>query len=646
MANPQTAPFGTWKSPITPEMIVGETIRLGSFALDGDNLYWSEGRPAEGGRNVIVCRTPDGTTHDITEAGFNVRTLVHEYGGGAFLVADGVLYSTNFADQRLYRQRVGVDEHAQPITPDNTLRYADMVLDTPRNRIICICEDHRQPAGTEAENLLVSVPLDGVGLALPLARGNSFYASPRLSPDGTQLAWLTWNHPNMPWNGTELWVGTLGADGAITSATLVAGGKEESVFQPEWSPNGVLHFVSDRSGWWNLYRQRDGQIEPLHPMEAEFGEPQWVFGLSLYAFAAEDRIICTYTQHGQWHLASLDITSGTFTEIATPYTFIARVQARGEQVWLTAGSPTEHVAIVQLDLASGTLQTLRRVSNAPINPAYIAIAEPVEFPTTQNRTAYGFYYPPKNQDFIAPTDEKPPLLVKSHGGPVSATTDTLRFDIQYWTSRGFAVLDVNYGGSTGYGRAYRKRLERQWGIVDVEDCINGARSLAARGLVDVNRLMITGGSAGGYTTLCALTFHDVFKAGASHFGISDIKALMEDSHKFEAHDMENLIGPYPERADLYRERSPIHFAEQLSCPVIFFQGLEDKVVPPNQSELMVSALRAKGVPVAYVTFAGEQHGFRKAANIKRALEGEFFFYARVFGYTPADAIEPIVIDNL
>lgn len=644
MATPQTAPYGTWKSPITPDLIVGETIRLGSFEIDGESLYWSEGRPAEGGRSVVVRRAPDGTTSDVTPAGFNVRTLVHEYGGGSFLMADRQVYFANFADQRLYRQRAG--EAPQPITPDNGLRYADMVLDAPRNRIICVCEDHRQPAGTEAENLLVSVPLDGTGLAIPLVRGNSFYASPRLSPDGTKLAWLTWNHPNMPWNGTELWVGTLGADGVVASAELVAGGKEESVFQPEWSPGGVLHFVSDRSGWWNLYRQRDGQIAPLHAMDAEFGVPQWVFGLALYDFASEDRLICAYTQQGRWHLASLDATAGTFTEIPTPYTYIARVRVRGGQVWLTAGSPTEQVAIVQLDLASGNIQVLRRASEVPTNPAYLSIAEPIEFPTTQDRTAYGFFYAPKNQDFVAPAGELPPLLVMSHGGPVSATTDTLKFDIQYWTSRGIAVLDVNYGGSTGYGRAYRQRLEGQWGVVDVDDCINGARSLAARGLVDPDRLMITGGSAGGYTTLCALTFHNVFKAGASHFGISDVKALMEDSHKFEAHDMENLIGPYPARADLYHDRSPIHFADQLSCPVIFFQGLEDKVVPPNQSELMVNALRAKGVPVAYVTFAGEQHGFRQAANIKRALEGEFYFYARVFGYTPADAIPPVEIENL
>ncbi len=643
MTTPQTAPYGTWQSPITPDLILGEPIRPGTFLLDGDTIFWNGGRPSEGGRNVIVRRTPDGTTQDVTPVGFNVRTLVHEYGGGAFTVAEGVVYFANFADQRLYRQRVGAAPEA--ITPDNTLRYADMVLDQRRNRLICVCEDHRGQRA-EAENLLVSVPLDGVGEALPLVRGSDFYASPRLSPDGTQLAWLTWNHPNMPWNGTELWVAELAADGTLSAAQRVAGGKAESIFEPEWSPEGVLHFVSDRSDWWNLYRWQAGQVEAISPLAAEFGVPQWSFGQALYAFLDATHIICAYTQDGRWYLANLDTTTGVLTPIPTPYTYINRVQVSGQRIWLMAGSPTQAVVIVWLDLPTGQVTEVRQASATMVDPAYITIAEPIEFPTENGLTAHAFFYPPKNPRFTAPAGEKPPLLVLSHGGPVSATTDVLDLEIQYWTSRGIAVLDVNYGGSTGYGRAYRERLLGQWGVVDVDDCVNGARFQAAQGLVDGDRLMITGGSAGGYTTLCALTFRQVFKAGASHFGISDLKALMDDSHKFESHDTENLIGPYPERADLYRARSPIYFADQLACPVIFFQGLEDKVVPPNQSELMVNALRAKGVPVAYVTFAGEQHGFRKAENIKRALEGEFYFYARVFGYTPADTIAPVPIENL
>ena len=643
MTEPKTAPYGSWKSPITSDLIVADTIMLRQTALDGENVYWTEVRPIEGGRYVIVRRAPDGRATDVTPPPFNARTQVHEYGGGAYLVADGTVYFSNWDDQRLYRQDPG--ESPRPITPDVAWRYADAVLDRRHDRLICVREDHTDPE-REAVNTLVSVDLEGDGEVRVLVSGNDFYASPRLSPDGSRLAWLTWNHPNMPWNGTELWVGEIEADGSVGHAQLVAGGENESIFQPEWSPDGVLTFVSDRTKWWNLYRWRDGRVEPLVEMEAEFGAPQWVFGMSLYAYESAERIICAYTQHGDWHLASLDVASRKLTPIETPYSDIAQLRASPGRVVFLGGSPTEPESVVHLDLAAGEFEVLRRSSKIVIEPGYLSTPQAIEFPTENGLTAHAFFYPPTNRDYVGPAGERPPLVVISHGGPTGATSSRLTLTVQYWTSRGFAVLDVNYGGSAGYGRSYRQRLEGQWGVVDVDDCVNGARYLVERGEVDGDRLIIRGGSAGGYTTLCALAFRDAFKAGASHYGISDLEVFVGDTHKFESRYLDRLIGPYPERKDLYRERSAIHFTDQLSCPVIFFQGLEDKVVPPNQAELMVEALREKGLPVAYVPFEGEQHGFRRAENIKRSFDGELYFYSRVFGFGLAEPVEPVVIENL
>ena len=636
------APYGSWKSPITSELIVSGAIGLGQIALDGQDCYWTELRPTEGGRNVVVRRTPDGRTADVTPHEYDVRTRVHEYGGGAFAVAGGVVYFSNFADQRLYRQEP--DAAPTPITPKAQLRYADGVIDRQRGRMVCVREDHTV-AGREAVNTLVSVGLAGESEAAVLVSGNDFYSSPRLSPDGASLAWLTWNHPNMPWDGTELWVAQLREDGSLAPAELVAGGLDESIFQPQWSPAGVLHFISDRTGWWNLYRWANGRIEPLSELEAEFGKPQWVFAMSTYDFASDGRVICAYTTNEGSKLAAID-APGRLDPIDTPYTTISELRTGHGSLYFIGGSPTEVPALVQLDLASGRRQVLRRASEVAVDAGYLSVPEPVEFPTEHGLTAHGLYYPPKNRDCAAPSSEKPPLLVKSHGGPTAATSSVLSLGIQYWTSRGIAILDVNYGGSTGYGRDYRRRLDGQWGIVDVDDCANGARYLVQRGDVDGGRLAITGGSAGGYTTLCALTFRDLFHAGASHYGVSDAEALAKETHKFESRYLDGLIGPYPERADLYRERSPVHHTDRLSCPVIFFQGLEDEIVPPNQAETMVEALRAKGLPVAYVAFEGEQHGFRQAKNIRRALDGELYFYSRVFGFELADPIEPVPIDNL
>ena len=643
MTSPKNASYGSWKSPITSDSIVSATVGIGQIALDGDDVYWMELRPNEGGRSVVVRRTADGRAVDMVPAPFNARTRVHEYGGGAFTVGDKAIYFSNFSDQRLYRQS-GTDV-PQPVTPEASLRYADAIIDHRRKHLICVREDHRA-AGREAINTIVRIDLSHSGAGEELVSGNDFYSSPRLSPDGKHLAWLTWNHPNMPWDHTELLVAEVRADGSLGTVTHVADGPTESVFQPQWSPKGILHFVSDRTGWWNLYRWKDGRVEPLSPLDAEFGRPQWVFGMSTYTFVSASQIVCAYGKNGTWHLAELDTESQKRTEIPTPYTEISDVRATAGQVVFLGGSATEPASVVHLDLTSHQLTTLCRSSTLSADSGYLSVPQAVEFPTEHGLKAHGLFYPPRNHDYDAPADERPPLVVKSHGGPTAAATTTFNASIQYWTSRGIAVLDVNYGGSSGYGRVYRDRLKGQWGVVDVDDCVNGARFFVERGLVDGKRLAITGGSAGGYTTLCALTFRDVFKAGASHYGIGDLEALAHDTHKFESRYEESLVGPYPAQRDLYRARSPIHFTERLSCPVIFFQGLEDKIVPPNQAEMMVAALKAKGLPVAYVPFAGEQHGFRRAENIKRALDAELYFYSRVFGFALADPVEPVEIENL
>jgi dipeptidyl aminopeptidase/acylaminoacyl peptidase len=646
MTDKQIAPYGSWKSPVTTDSIVADTIRPGLMALDGDDIYWIEGRPAEGGRNVIVRRSPDGSLMDKTPRAFNARTRVHEYGGGDYAVSAGIIYFSNYADQRLYRQLP--DGEPVGLTPASERRYADMIVDQSRNRLLCICEDHSDTE-REAVNSLVSVSLDravNMGEVQVLRSGNDFYASPRLSPDGTKLAWLTWNHPNMPWDGCELWVAALDEHGLIGDAQLIAGGLKESIFQPAWSPDGILYFASDRSNWWNLYRYRGQQVEPICPKEAEFGTPQWLFNMSTYAFVSADRILCTYGGPKESGLALLDIPTGELTPIESPYRSFSNIRANERQAIFIAASATVANSVVRLDLATGQLEVLRRSQSIDVDPRYVAEAQLIEFPTEAGLTAYAYYYPPTNADFQAPSGELPPLLVSSHGGPTSAASANLNLSIQYWTSRGFAYADVNYGGSSGYGRAYRDRLQGQWGVVDVDDCVNAAKYLVARGLADAQRLTIQGGSAGGYTTLCALTFSDTFKAGASHFGVSDLNVFVYDTHKFESRYLFGLIGPYPERKDLYYERSAINFTAQLSCPVIFFQGLEDKIVPPSQAELMVNALRAKKLPVAYLAFEGEQHGFRRAENIKRSLDGELYFYSKVFAFALAEPIEPVQIDNL
>jgi dipeptidyl aminopeptidase/acylaminoacyl peptidase len=645
MPEVNVAPYGSWESPVTSDLIVSESIRLGQLAIDGEDVYWVEQRPQEGGRNVIVRRTADGGIDDITPPPFNTRTRVHEYGGGAFCVADGVVYFANYEDQRLYHHRFG--ETPVPITPEGDIRYADMVIDPVRERLICIQEDHTS-SSKEAVNTVSSIPIGEDGASQVLVSGSDFYSSPRLSPDGMKLTWLSWNHPNMPWDGTELYVSDLSPDGSLKHPEKVAGGIEESIFQPEWSPDGTLYFVSDRTGWWNIYLWRNGTVEAVTDLEAEFARPQWAFGSATYGFRSAQRIICSYVQGGSWRMANLDTEHGVLEPVETPYTDMARGDLRvtSDAAVLIAGSDVEPLSVVQVDLSTEDTQVLRTSCDVSVDIAYLSTPEAIEYPTENGLTAHAFYYPPSNGDYVPTPGEKPPLLVKSHGGPTNATSISLDLSIQYWTSRGFAVLDVNYGGSTAYGREYRERLKGQWGIVDMDDCVNGALHLVRQGLADGDRLAIDGGSAGGYTTLAALTFRDVFAAGASYYGVSDLETLAKDTHKFESRYLDGLVGAYPEEAEVYRQRSPINFTDQLSCPLILFQGLEDKIVPPDQAESMFNAVRAKGIATAYLPFDGEQHGFRRAENIKRALDAELYFYSKIFGFDAAGPLDPVDIVNL
>ncbi len=688
-------PFGTWRSPLPAAVVAAQGLRLSSVAIDGDDVYWIEGRAAEGGRHVIVRLTGDGRTSDVVPSGFNARSRVHEYGGTAYAVADGTLYFSNFSDQRIYAIALAADGPGAgsrvreadrnapvPITPAGPWRYADFAIDRRRRRLIAVREDHstpdeRAPEGegihggegvasaeaargrqfetvrpaAEPVNTIVAIPLDGGSAGDVLASGHDFYSTPRLSADGRHLAWLAWRHPQMPWDGTELWIAEVGGDGALAGARRIAGGSGESVYQPGWGPGGTLFYVSDRDGWWKLYRSSEGGaasavvVDP--PADAEFGRPQWVFGSASWSFAGASTIVAAYTRRGRWHLTAIDVGSGAWKPIADDLEPREWLAADERQIVLVAASATSSDAVIRIEPATGGRSVLRASTNVALAPDDISLAEPMEFATGDGRRAPAFYYPPRNSRFTAPAGERPPLIAIGHGGPTTATTGTLDLRIQYWTTRGFAVVDVDYGGSSGYGRPYRERLAGQWGIVDVNDMVHAARHLVAAGKADPRRLAIRGGSAGGYTALAALAFHPgVFTAAASYYGISDIEVLARDTHKFESRYLERLIGPYPERRDRYRARSPIHFVDRIVCPLILFQGLEDEVVPPTQSARMAEAVRAKGLPVAYLTFAGEQHGFRRAGTIVRCLEAELAFYGAVVGFAPADEIAPLAIANL
>lgn len=646
MSQKTTAPYGSWKSPITPDLITAGSVRLSELWADGNDLYWLEGRASEGGRYVIVRRSADGTTSGVIPEGFNARNAVHEYGGGAYAVHNGTVYFSNWDDQRLYRVQPGGQPEAITSAPaiERGDRYADLDISPDGKHIAAVRERHHEDR--EADNELVVIQSDGSGEPQVIASGKDFYSSPRISPDGDAIAWTSWDHPNMPWDDTELWSATFNPDGTISFEDPIAGGKDESIIQPDWSPGGLLHFISDRTGWWNVHSWRNGAAENLLGEEFDAGGPSWAFRFSTYCFQEDGSALLRKSEGANGLFVKIAASGGRSGTIEIPYSDISSVTAAGGSVYFIGASPTQQPEIVRLDLASGKTEVIKKSSSVEVDPAYISVPEPITFPTTEGAVAHAYHYSPKNADFSGEPGELPPLMVICHGGPTGATSPSLSLMTQYWTSRGIAVVDVNYRGSTGYGRVYRNALREKWGLYDSQDCIAAADYLASRNFADRKRTVIRGGSAGGYTTINALTFHKVFAAGAAYYGIADLSVFLGDTHKFESRYLDSLIGPYPQENQRYHDRSAINFTDQLSAPMIIFQGLEDKIVPPSQAEIMVKALEQKGIMHAYVPFEGEQHGFRKSENIERALEAELYFYGKSLGFTPHGEIEPPDIKNL
>lgn len=643
---PATARYGTWISPITVDSLTGAVVSLREPGADGDTIYWLEARPTEKGRSTLI-RLMNGEQTEMTPAPFDVRSRVHEYGGGSWTASNGIVLISNGTDNRIYR--VG-ENGPEPITPEGPWRYADLLIDVLHDRIIAVREDHSLE-GIEPINTLVQLDLDGPNHdgGQVIISGTDFVASPALSPDGTQLSWLQWNHPNMPWDGCELWYSDVDVDSTLRNIHHVTGGENESIVRPRWNNNGLPVFASDRTGWWQLYADRGeaGILPIMVPSEAEFAQPQWVFGMSTWDFMANGSVVCAWNANGEWKLGRLDKAMTPITEFDLPFTSISdvHVQEEADTVIFLGSSPTESGGLVRLDLNTGSWEYLREASAEEVDPAYISVPQPISWQSEGGATAHGFYYPPTNPDFIAPANELPPLIVESHGGPTSQSSSALSLKRQFWTSRGFAILDVNYGGSTGYGREYRNRLQGAWGIVDVNDCVTGAEYLADEGMVDPARFAIRGGSAGGFTTLAALTTTQVFAVGVSSYGIGDLEAMARDTHKFESRYLDGLVGPYPEAKKTYIERSPIHHVDRLDSAMLLLQGLDDKVVPPNQAATMAEAVRQKSLPVAHIEYAGEGHGFRQAETVHHATLAELAFYGRIFRFKPADAVPDIEIEN-
>jgi dipeptidyl aminopeptidase/acylaminoacyl peptidase len=696
------APYGTWHSPLAAADLASSAISLNYVQVCEGVPYWVESRPAEGGRSVVVTSAAGGAVRELTPPGFNARTRVHEYGGTPYVMSHDTVYFSNFTDQRLYSQRPG--EKPVAVTPVG-YRYADFELDSSGRQLFCVREDHTGEG--EPKNAIVvldtsasagtSASADASASAVSAASaasgtsgasaagkvlfdGSDFVAYPRVSPDGRRIAWIAWNHPDMPWDTTTLYVANLTAGSELSDITAVAGdrsaaeeipgsatgnrsaakgiprsatgatwgatwgGTEESVVEPRWDLDGTLYFVSDRSNWWNLYRFQDGHVAPVFSFEAEIASPLWTLGQSNYALTGDGRAVVRYTVAARDRLGVVNLESGNLTPLDLPFVGLSNIQlVAANTAVAVAASPTADSAVVTIDLGNGGYEILRVPGSLKLEAPFIAEAESIEFPTAGGLTAHAFYYPPTNPNFAGSPGEKPPLVVKVHGGPTSHSKAELATGIQYWTSRGFALLDVNHGGSSGFGRAYRERLKGNWGVVDVGDVVAGVKYLISAGRIDGNRAAIRGGSAGGFTVLATLAFHDVFKAGANYYGVSDLEALARDTHKFEARYLDRLVAPLPEGRAIYEARAPIRHLENFKAALITFQGSEDKVVPPDQSRAIVAALKAKGVPAAYIEFEGEQHGFRKAENIVRSLESELAFYGRVFGFEPDGPLPPVAL---
>jgi dipeptidyl aminopeptidase/acylaminoacyl peptidase len=649
-------PYGSWPSPLTAATIVSTARGLAEVQVDGDDVLWLERRPDEGGRQVLVRRTPDGTTAEVTPSEVNVRSRVHEYGGGAYTVRDGVVFYVAFDDQRLWRIVPGEDPVALTAAPASpaAVRFAEPAVSPDGRWLVCVRERHLGEAATDVEHDLVALRADGEAGQDPLVLlgGHDFVGAPAISPDGSQLACMVWEHPDMPWDDTTVLAGTLDeTDGALGLSSLrrVAGAPEvsESALDPTWAPDGTLYLLADRDGWWQLHRETTtGDLERVCDAEVDLGAPRWVGGDPTLAFLDARRAAVIATDHAVEQLAVVDVTTGVLAPLPVPGGTGRSIRVANGAVVAIVGAADRPDAVVRVDPDRTEMEVLHAARELPVEPSWLPVPETVTFPTTDDAVAHALYYRPANPDVAGPADERPPLLVLSHGGPTSHVSPRLSLDIAFWTSRGFAVADVNYRGSTGYGRAYREALRDRWGDVDVADCTAVASWLADRGEVDGSRLAIRGGSAGGFTTLAALTFGDVFTAGASHFGVADLAMLAEDTHKFESRYLDRLVGPYPQAADIYRARSPLHHTERLSAPMILLQGQLDRVVPPEQAEAMVAALDRRGIPHAYVLFDDEDHGFRKADNLIRSLEAELSFFGQVFGFDPADDLEPVTVRHL
>ncbi len=655
MTTKQVLPYGSWPSSISSETLTQGLSHLNEPTLVDGACYWLESSPENKGRTVIMCKDAQGGIYAITPNSINVRTRIHEYGGGSYLIHNGYAYFTNDSDQRVYRCAIALsgeltitDDTLESLSPEGTYRYADFCIDEQRQQLICVCEIHKK-SKKEPENCIVALKLDGSSTTAfnILIFGNDFYSNPRVSPDGEYISWLTWNHPNMPWDTSECWIAQFSTFGLLQKQLKVAGGNlntnissqgiqntiGESIFQPQWSPSSELFFVSDRSNWWNIerYNPSTKARNKVHTMEAEFATPQWVFGMSTYGFLNSFSLFCCYTQNGLWYAGTIDLLSSHFKALELPYSSIRSIASNDETdtAVFIASDYDQLESLVQWH--NHQLETVTTSGHLNIDTQELSQPIAKHFNNSRSQQVHGFYYAPQNSQYEANSDSKPPLLVMCHGGPTGSTSSALNLKIQYWTNRGFAVFDINYSGSTGYGRLYRDRLKGQWGVADVEDICAGAAFISEQGLANTEQLAVRGSSAGGYSVLASLTFKDTFKAGASLYGIGDLSLLATDTHKFEARYLDQLIGPYPEDKALYEERSPINSVEQLNCPVIFLQGLEDKVVPPNQAETMVSSLYKQYIPVAYVTFAEEGHGFRQAQNIQTAIDTEYAFYMDVFG---------------
>lgn len=635
-------PYGAWPSPISAADVARGGVRLGFPALVGgeggvdsgaDDVWWTEGRPAEGGRQVIVSAAHG----DLLPAPWNARTRVHEYGGASWIETDGVVVFTEWSDQRLYRLSPGADP--SPLTPEPSTpygwRYAELIVAPDRSEVWCVREEHG-PDGA-VSRAIVAVPLDGSAKDDPLAMrivvaGSQFYAYVRPSPDGRRLAWIAWDHPNMPWDSTQLRVGEI-VDGVVSAWQVVLGGEQESVLQPEWADRERLYVISDRSGWWNLYEIRldGGEPRPIAPRSEEFGGPLWQLGYRFYSILDDGLLAVLH----KGNLGLLDPATGEIRDLTLPFTnWAPMLGVRGRAAVCVAGSAGIPSSVVKVDLRGGAREIVRAAISQVPDDAYLPQPSEATFEGPNGREVHAHVYPPRNPKAVAPQGELPPFIVSVHGGPTSNSPAALHLDYAFFTSRGIGVIDVNYGGSTGYGREYRERLRGQWGVVDVEDCVAAARALAAAGEADAARLAIRGGSAGGWTTLAALTRTDAFGAGASYFGVAELLDFVRDTHDFESRYIDGLVGPLPDARDLYIERAPLSHVDEISCPVLLLQGLDDKIVPPSQAEMFRDALAAKGIQHAYLAFEGEQHGFRKAENIIATLEAELSFYGQVFGFTP------------